>query len=339
MNTEDILKKLDANEPLTEAEKDYFINQSMKGLVKGQPPKGENLSIDAFTKLFDVYKDFQNSPQSRQMFRTIASERNADRLTRRMKPFFNSLLQGADIVTSLSQIRSADRATRALVKPNFAPQIINDPVLAGEIAKAQAGTFDQARALAPAQQAIREARTSGRATARAASGGQAGTFASMEQQNNINQMRAGVQLPMVADQVRRGQQAHLATLLGLSGQQAAQNSVNALRSQQMAVEQYGNDAKAAALLGATGRTNLRGTFSTLPDNLLGAAGRLLPVQSLGGTGAPTIGQESPYSSYFNQLKNNFASTVQNLQNSFRRRTSRYEPSSMMGWQPYFRPED
>lgn len=226
--------------------------------------------FEALLARFDVLK---NSPGMQEALKDMVSTRNADRFTRRYKPFFNLILQGADIGSAISQINTASSAAARLVRPVIPKPSGIDPTLNAEIGRAQGDVFDAARALAPAQQEIAAAYNQSDVADRAISGGQSGVYGARRQKAAVERMRAGLALPAMADEVKRREQQRLAQLLGMRQNAALQNDQLRLMGTRMATDQYNSDVTAIGALGAQGQTNLRNTLTTLPDNLLQTAGR------------------------------------------------------------------
>ncbi len=304
---EELLAAMRAGVKLSPDQEELFL-KSMKTLSSGKSPDaatGDYKDANYFTQQFAGALDsFKNSKEGKESINSILRDKAGDRFVKNYKPFFNTLLQGADIATSLSQIKNANQAVKALIQPTIPQAPGVDPALNNEINKAQRGTFDTARALAPVRQANQDAYNQQDFTARAVSGGQSGQYGAIKQASYNDLLRANGQLPAIADSIKAREQGNLNHLLATRGQQVQQNFANNLQGTQLAMDQYNRNAQTAAALGAQGRSNLRNVFQTLPDNLLKTVGGYTAqtgqpqtpnVTDLGS--GPTMAQPSTYGNY------------------------------------------
>lgn len=340
MTFEELLAKVKTGE-LTASEQDLLL-KATKSLSSGKVPeefKSEYKSDpEWFAKLSSGISEAMQTPTGKANIELLQREKSGDRFVRAYKPFFNSLLQGVDIATSLSQIKSANKAIASLVQPGIPQGPGIDPALNNEIAKAQRGTFDTTRALAPVRQANQDAYNAADLTDRQISNGQSGQYGSLKQANYNDLLRANGQLPAIADSIKAREQANLANLIQQRSNFAQNKYANDLQGTQMAMDQYNKNVNAAALLGSTGRSNLRNVFQTLPDNLLRTTGMLAGGQALvpGTPEQAPVANPNGYSSSFMDKYNDYGRQVeQNLANHMVRlkRTSptpyrnRYAPVS------------
>lgn len=225
--------------------------------------------------MLSAMESFKNTPQAKQYAVTILRDKAADRFVRNFKPFFNTLIQGADIATSLSQIKQGNQALKGLVQPSVpTPSGAGLQTINNQIAQAQRGSFDAARAVAPARQAANDEYNTNINNAKAIAGGQAGEFGSLAQSAANQRARTLMPLPQLVDQIRAREQARMDQLAGLKGQYIQQDDRNRLYGTELANQQYQTQAQLAGDLLRQGNTNLRNVFQTLPDNLLQSAGRL-----------------------------------------------------------------
>lgn len=305
--SEQVLGKIQNNEELTGKEKD-FLNSVWEGATTGKTPAGF-MSANDFSQYLGQLNQLRDSPGMQSYAKSMIAEKTGNRFVERYKPLFSSILAGADIVTSLGQINTSNRAIQRLSRPSFGvPSVIN-PALNQEIYKAQTGTFDAARALSPAKQAILDKYNAQLSQAKQMGGGQMGTTQSLSQAAYNDALRASGELPMVQDNIRRAQQAYAGNLLNIQQQGAIADSQNQLAAQRMNADQYNLDALTAASLGVTGRQNLRNVFTTLPDNFLQSAGRLAPVQN-----PITEPSGTPYDAYHAQVLSGYANTMARAKN-------------------------
>jgi hypothetical protein len=235
---------------------------------------------------------YRNTPEAKDYMNTLLKERAGDRFVKNFKPFFTSILQGVDVANSLSQIRTANNAVRALVPPTLPQSPGPDPALSGAIAKAQQGTFDASRAIAPIKQAANDRYQTDINNAKVVSNGQAGAYGSYAQAASNERYRSGGQQAAVADQVRAREQARLDGLIGMRAGNAQQDFSNRMQGTQIAMDQYNRNALAASTLGSVGRVNLRNSLQGLPESALRTAGAAMyPVRT------PGFGGQSSSSSY------------------------------------------
>lgn len=319
------LSRASSGVKLTEEEKST-VTDFFKVVASGKA--GDYFTADEFQSFLGQANDLRSTPEMQKLWKENASARNADRFTKRYKPFFNLLLQGADIASALNQISTANAASRSLKRPGIPQPSGIDPALSGEISKLQQPNFDVERALAPAQQEIALSRKMREQAARATTGGQGAAYQSQVNKAAIDAARAGTALSGAADQVNRARQAQLLSAIGM--RQGAAQTADQLRLQgaNLATSIYNTDANNIANLGVIGRENLRNAVSTLGDNLLGGVGRMLPVadpyatatgtaQSADVPADPDIPAE--YQSYKTLLDNNYRNTINNISSAFKYR--------------------
>src|SRR5690606_38627000 len=82
--------------------------------------------------------------------------------------------------------------------------------------------------------------------------------------------RAALQLAPIQDEIRRGQQARYDNLLGMRMDETQQMFRNQAALYPYDLRLYNNELEAAASLGATGRSNLRGSLYNLGNQAAGA---------------------------------------------------------------------
>jgi predicted nucleic acid-binding Zn ribbon protein len=291
------------------AEQKEAMDDQFKTILAKDP---SYLTAEEQAFLLNIDKN-KATPAMQEYFKENMSAKNADRFTKRYKPFFSLLQQGVDIGSAIGQINTAKDASGRLVRPVIPQPSGIDPALNNEIRNAQAATFDSARALAPAQQEIASAYNQSDVVDKAISGGQSAVYGARRQKASIERMRAGLQLPAIADEIKRREQSRLSQLIGMRQQAAIGNDQTRMTGARMATDQYNSDVTAIGQLGAQGRTNLRNTMTTLPDNLLGSAGRFVNppatnpysggVSPMEQAGVSPMGQVSipansgPYSNY------------------------------------------
>jgi hypothetical protein len=278
---EQILNKLKGATPLTAEEKDYLFN-ALKSAASGKVPEGEKSEFQSYQQFNDAIsaamKEAYNSPTAKQFANEILRDKRNDVFMRRYKPLFNAILAGADVSTSISQIRNADKAIKSIVRPQ-APSVPGlDPALSQSIQSINPDLEAQ-KALLPAEALLREQRMADMEIARQVSGGDAATYGALGNIASQRFSRGVSSLVPLGDQVRAREKARLDSLVGLRSNIAQQNFANANALYNTALNQYNTDLAAAGTLGATGRLNLRNTLGNLPQTLVGSIGSFMPVNN------------------------------------------------------------
>jgi hypothetical protein len=309
---DDLFRQIQLGESPT-VEQKKALNDQLNVILSKDPG---SLTAQEQALLLNIDKN-KATPEMQAYLKENMAAKNADRFAKKYRPFFSLLQQGVDIGSAISQINTAKDASGRLVRPVIPQPSGIDPALNQEIRNAQAASFDSARALAPAQQEIASAYNQSDVVDRAISGGQSGVYGARRQKAAIERMRAGLALPGMSDEIRRKEQARLSQLIGLRQQAAISNDQTRMMGTRLATDQYNSDVTAIGQLGSQGRTNLRNTLTTLPDNLLSAAGRFVnpPATNPYNTAASPAGQaqitapSGPYSDYQSRL---YASIAKNI---------------------------
>lgn len=259
------------------------VSQFVEGLKlvsSGKSPTGYGTSAD-FAKLYDeVMKLAFSTPGGQQAVKDMIRTKQTDRFVARNKPFLDAILSGADLVTSLSQIRQSNKAIKNLQRPTMPSPNVLDPQLNNAIAQAQRGSFEALRALEPAKQEIAQQRLMDMNTARSLSGGQAGAYGANATAASLRATRAAQRLPQIGDTIKARQQERADQLLGRRQNVLQNEFYNRMQIANQNFNQYNNDIASAAALGVAGRTNLRNTLGQLPEMLTRTAGNLMPVQDV-----------------------------------------------------------
>lgn len=215
------------------------------------------------------------NPEFREGVLTAAQDIEEKELAGKITNALNIGLAGADIATSIGQIQAGNRAARNLRRPERPAPLTADPLLDNAISEASRGTsVDAARAMSPAQLQILDQYLADLNTAKTVAGGQAGTYGSLAQVASTRRGRRAAELaPMYDEIVRRGEQRYDQLLAQkLQQNQAIQQS----RAQMYPydLQQYGYDSRAAAELGAVGRSNLRSSVGSFANFVPQTAARL-----------------------------------------------------------------
>lgn len=282
MEIEELIKALESGDTSVFTGKDgaQALIAALKSISSGKKPSGtpENMSFEQVVELLN--KGIQmgmSSEEGRQTIIENIQNRQTDRFVRKNKPFFDAILSGVDLATSLSQIRESNKAIRNLRKPTMPSPEVLDPAINSAIAEAQRGSLESLRALEPAKQEIAQQRLIDLQTARSVSGGQSGAFGALANASSLRAMRAATSLPAIQDTIRGRQQQRADNLIGLRQNVRQQEFGNRLAIADRNLEQYVNDMAAAGALGQAGRTNLRSTLGNMSNIIPQVVGRMLPT--------------------------------------------------------------
>lgn len=295
MTIEEILKQLREGN-----NSDEVINALLDKLrtsVAGKvPTEDEHLKMDDMVgQLRSAFEILQGTPEGQARMRERLADRKEQRFIKKYTPFFDAILAGADVMSSLNQIRKARNAEKGLTQPSLPAIPGADPALNNAIRQAEVGTMDAARAIGPARQMVEDQYARDIANARAIGGGQAGTYGSLAQVAAMRRNRGAAGLAPTIDSIKAREQARLDALLQMRQQFQQQNYANRMGQARMNFDQYNQDMAAVGALGAAGRLNLRNSMQSLLYSTPRVAARL------GVNGYP-----DPFSEYENQLNTNLA---------------------------------
>ena len=297
MTLEEVLNKFATDPTSLTADERRIMSDSFKQLMAGQVPSSRGISAeDLIQRLNQTLIASTKTPEGAAALRAIIQERQGERFYRRNKPFFDAILGGADLATSLSQISKSNKEIAKLTRPSSPAASILDPAINAAIADAQRGSLDAMRSLDPAKAEIAQQRLMDENAARSVSGGQAGAYQGGVTAASLRASRASDRLPVIADQIRRGQQARLDQLLGMRQNVLGQEFNNRMAITDRDREQYNIDLATAAQLGQTGRINLRNTLGSLPTTLSQVGSRFMPTLN-------------PYESYGNEVRQSLAQNL------------------------------
>lgn len=278
-----ILQRMRAGRPISREEIRYFIEYSqdvdqakLSRLSQKLSSGVETLTDQDVSDLIDQQRaQLTQGPYKEQVLQ-LAQDAERGRLSDKVTQGLNVLLAGTDIATSLGQIGAARGAERRLQQPQRPTVPGRDPALQRAISQAEGGTFDQQRALAPAQLQILDQYLADLDVARRVSTGQASQYGALAQTAANRRQRASLGLVPLQDQIRRQEQARLDALIGQrmgETQQRYENVANLYPT-----ERYYSDLEAQRIgaLGAQGRVNLRtalpafagGARDAIIDNLV-----------------------------------------------------------------------
>ena len=237
-----------------------------------------------------------SSPEHRDKLMTLYNTKQAGKIAGTVRGVLNTVLAAGDIGASQRQINESRQAMRNLRRPQRPLPLAAEPALKQAMNSAQAGTFDAARRIAPAQQALLDNYLSDINNVRTASTGQAGNFGAGAQVASLRRSRGSMGLAPIMDDIRAREQSRYDQLLGLKlgENQAIQQS--AAQYYPTELQGYYNELGSAAQLGGTGRENLRAGYANLasgiPDAIAQAAlnKRMRAYRQMGIQGGPEAQQ-------------------------------------------------
>jgi len=158
MELKDILDMLSRGEITSEAANSLI--DKLRSAVAGKVPDSDKKSYatlqDFMGPLTEVLEAVKKTPEGQAQIRDAVAGRKEQRFVKRYAPFFDAILAGADVLTSLSQIRDSKSAMRNLQRPALPAIPGMDPALEQGIRDAQIGTMDAARVAGPARQELQD---------------------------------------------------------------------------------------------------------------------------------------------------------------------------------------
>jgi len=172
------------------------------------------------------------------------------------------------------QIKQSNAALAKLTRPAIPGLPKNDKTLDSALANAQMGTFDAARTIEPARQAIDTGYQNDIMNARSAAGGQQGMYGALAQEASLNRNRSLMGLAPIIDSARAREQARVDDLLAQRAAQRQQGFENQRSLYDLSNANYNQDVQSAGELGRVGRENLYGGVGNLTDSLAVLGGNL-----------------------------------------------------------------
>lgn len=264
--------------------------------AKDDPEFGK--SADFQKEYEDWYNKYASSDEGKAFLKQKLRDERSTRFVKQYKPFFNAILAGADITTSLNQIAKADKTIGSIIQPAIASSPGVPAELNSQLQKAQSqGGLEAQRAIAPAKAAIDEQYQASKNLASQISGGQGAAYQAAVQSAALQKMRASAGLPAIQDSIMARYQQMANQLATAKGQIGQQDFGNRLYGSQMALQQYNEQLKAAGQLGATGRLNLRNSAQNLANVIPTIAGQILPNRQP--AGQPMTQSNNNYSPNYN----------------------------------------
>jgi hypothetical protein len=207
--------------------------------------------------LIESVRKMQSDPSVKERTLKLLQDNESSQISNQLSKGVNLILGGIDIGQSINQINTASQQAKANRRPTRPAIPQRDQLLQQALRSSQEGTFDAARALAPAQADIENQYYNDLANAKIASTGQAGNFGAYAQVASNRRRRAALDLAPIQDQIRAREQERYDNLLGLKMAETQQMFKNQNELYNSDLEQYYNAQDVAGRLGATGRANLR----------------------------------------------------------------------------------
>lgn len=268
--------------------KEYW--PEIQGLLKSISGKGDT-SLAA-SELIPVLQGFsnwaQNTPEGQAALKQTMRDNASQRFIKQFKPFFNTLLSGVDLATSLNQIKTSNNTIKSIIQPAIATSPGQPTELNAQLQQAQnQGGVEAQRAVAPAQAELAQQYANDVNTAKQVSGGQGSSYQANVQNASLRRQRAALGLAPIVDSVKARYQNMANQLATSKAQLGQQDFGNRLYGSQLALDQYNRQMAAAGALGQAGRLNLRNTLQGLSNNLPSLFGQILPKQQ------PQIYMQSP----------------------------------------------
>jgi hypothetical protein len=262
---------------------------------KKRASNDKNFNADpelAKAAFIDAGRIIQSSPVYKAQTLKLAEGTEAARITDKLATGINLVLAGSDVANSVAQIRASQSAGSKSRKPSRPAIHQRDQYLQNALRSAEESTFDAARAMAPVEAQIQDTYLADVQNAKTAATGQAGSFGAYRQLASNRRNRAALNLAPIQDDIKAREQSRYDNLLGMRMGETQQMFQNQASLYGQDLDQYNQEQKAIAGLGATGRMNLR-------DSLY----------NLGGQAASTIGESYAQKRYRNLTNQALASGI------------------------------
>lgn len=228
----------------------------LKDLLRSISGKGdESLKANELVPVLKGFSDWaQNTPEGKAAVKQRMKDESSQRFTKQFKPFFNAILSGVDLSTSLNQIKTSNNAIKGLIQPAIANSPGVPAELNTQLQNAQnQGSVEAQRAIAPAQSEIAQQYANDINTAKQVSGGQGASYQANVQNASLRRQRASLGLPQIQDAIKARYQNMANQLATAKGQLGQQDFGNRLYGSQLALDQYNRQMQAAGALGQAGR--------------------------------------------------------------------------------------
>ena len=266
--------------------------------------KKRNYSEKEVSDLISLFKEIQEDPSA---YDRIKSQLKGNLLS----DFVNMGTSLMDIGISSNQIKAANDAERSLKKPELTQLSRDDRRIKEALTDAQGSIYDTRAQLAPAELALMENYFNDLNNARVASGGQAGLYGAGAQAASLRNQRGALGLAAINDKIINNNKDRYNRLVDLDARNNQVFYNNSLAQDEMMLNDYYRHADANALLGSTGRANMR-------DSIYGAAG-LIPniYNNLDAIGRADYDGSSAYDD-IDMFESSFMDRILNANGSYRR---------------------
>lgn len=255
---------------------DYQLeSKDFDGILKGIGDPNVIKQVNAKLGRTETYDDTKQA-----LANIMASAKNYPnyqaRLEKKMQrgELTESLASGLGVARDLfqigiasGQIKQSNSTLAKLVRPSIPGLPRNDKTLDSALSNAQMGTFDAAREIEPAKQAINSGYQNDIMNARAAAGGQQGTYGALAQEASLNRNRSLMGLAPMVDNARAREQTRVDDLLARRSEQRQQGFENQKSLYDLTNNNYMQNVQTASQLGQAGRENLYGGVGNLSDSL------------------------------------------------------------------------
>lgn len=170
---------------------------------------------------------------------------------------------------SIAQIAMSNSAVRNLQnqRPGLAAVPGYNPQLTQALYEAGRGVNNPNVVLDPAKQQIQQAYLAQLQSNQGATGGQAGALQGLNQVANLQRMQAALGLAPLAQDVISQNNANRNNLLNMRLGETQNMFQNQAHNAEQAYNQYYNQAKAAGMVGSSGRTNLMDSMQRLASHI------------------------------------------------------------------------
>lgn len=320
--------------PIDENEKNSAVAEFKDLLNKAKDDPEFGKSPDFQKEYEDWYNKYASSDEGKAFLKQKLRDERSSRFVKQYKPFFNAILAGADITTSLGQIAKSNKIIGSIIQPAIASSPGIPAELNAQLQKAQSqGGIEAQRAIAPAKATIDEQYQASKNLASQISGGQGAAYQSAVQVAALQKMRAAAGLPATQDSIMARYQQMANQLATAKGQIGQQDFGNRLYGSQLALKQYNDQLEAAGKLGAAGRLNLRNSAQNLANVIPTVAGQILPNRQPSGqpmtqsAGYSSPNYNHPFGEYETKLDQSLKSGGRYNQNLWKNRGAEYLPPS------------
>jgi hypothetical protein len=279
----DIVRKINQDPAsVSESDLEFFLSESPKiedSKMKEFTASGKDATYEQFRDaVVEATRKLQTEPLYKEKLLKVATESKGKKLSDDLAQGINLVLAGTDIAQSVKQINASNQAAAKSKRPARPAIPQRDLYLQQALRSAEEGTFDSARALAPAQAQIQDQYLSDIQDAKTASTGQAGAYGVYRQLAADRRNRAALNLAPIQDNIQAREQARYDRLLGMRQSETQQMFENQASLYPSDLNQYNTEQNTITSLGATGRANLRDSLYNIGNQFASTAGNFYSKQ-------------------------------------------------------------